>query len=240
MDECISNGRNIVDVKLSSGHHLCYINQTGVLTNVLERGYQRDSSLQFITQSDLTPGIYEGGFKVWECSIDLCEYIDLLEPQIFKDKKVLEVGCGAGLPSMLLLYKGAREVALQDYNEVVINCFTRDNFKANNLCLERCRFYACDWTTLRGKISNEKFDIILTSETIYNKQYYGDLHDLFDAALSTDGIIFLAAKMYYFGVGGDMPTFQEYVRTRGVFDSCVCWSSNSNVSRRIIKLLRHR
>lgn len=36
--------------------------------------------------------IFAGGLKVWESAIDLCEYIDkVLEPQILRDKKILEV-----------------------------------------------------------------------------------------------------------------------------------------------------
>lgn len=36
--------------------------------------------------------MFPGGFKVWECAIDLCEYIDkALEPQVLRDKKILEV-----------------------------------------------------------------------------------------------------------------------------------------------------
>ena len=43
--------------------------------------------------SDLVPGVYEGGFKVWEGSIDLVELLvrDKVE---LKGKKVIELGCG--------------------------------------------------------------------------------------------------------------------------------------------------
>lgn len=27
------------------------------------------------TEDDLTPGVYEGGFKTWECAIDLAKYL---------------------------------------------------------------------------------------------------------------------------------------------------------------------
>lgn len=36
--------------------------------------------------------VFAGGFKVWECATDLCEYIDkVLEPQILRNKRILEV-----------------------------------------------------------------------------------------------------------------------------------------------------
>uniref|UniRef100_A0A0R3S3E9 protein-histidine N-methyltransferase n=1 Tax=Elaeophora elaphi TaxID=1147741 RepID=A0A0R3S3E9_9BILA len=145
-------------VELSSGHCLYYVDQTTLDRNVKERGYQDDPSLEQITNSDRTFGIYEGGFKVWECAIDLCEYIDkVLEPQILRGKKILEVvGCGAGLPSILAVQKGAKEVVLQDYNDIVVSCFTRDNFAVNNVSLENCRFYACNWAALQQKTDGLK------------------------------------------------------------------------------------
>ena len=52
------------------------------------------------SHSDLIPAVYEGGMKIWECSGDLVEYLgkksrDDLD---LSGKRVLEVGCGAGLP----------------------------------------------------------------------------------------------------------------------------------------------
>ena len=59
--------------------------------------------------SDLIPGVYEGGLKVWECALDLVEY--LAESDIdFSGMRVLELGCGAGLPAIFALIRGAREV----------------------------------------------------------------------------------------------------------------------------------
>ena len=28
-----------------------------------------------LNDNDITPNVYEGGFKTWECSVDLAEYI---------------------------------------------------------------------------------------------------------------------------------------------------------------------
>ena len=43
--------------------------------------------------SDLVSGVYEGGLKIWECSLDLVHYI-INNSEIFKGKRVLELGCG--------------------------------------------------------------------------------------------------------------------------------------------------
>jgi protein-histidine N-methyltransferase len=46
--------------------------------------------------SDLVPGVYEGGLKTWECSLDLVEYLHELQCSAnfggFVGNRVLEVG----------------------------------------------------------------------------------------------------------------------------------------------------
>jgi protein-histidine N-methyltransferase len=53
--------------------------------------------LDFIdTTSDLIPGVYEGGLKTWECSIDLACYLDEItrtESMDIRGKRILEVRC---------------------------------------------------------------------------------------------------------------------------------------------------
>ena len=55
------------------------------------------SEVDFVdAPSDLVPGVYEGGLKTWECSLDLVEcmqsiYSDEL-PLKMRGKRILEVG----------------------------------------------------------------------------------------------------------------------------------------------------
>ncbi|KAF7357921.1 hypothetical protein MVEN_00838500 [Mycena venus] len=75
-----------------------------------------NSALGFLdAPSDLVPGVYEGGLKTWECSLDL-------------------VGCGTGIPSVYLLsclFSGDSNVNthvhLQDYNASVLELITFPN-----------------------------------------------------------------------------------------------------------------
>ena len=69
--------------------------------------------------TDIIPGKYEGGLKVWECSIDLCNYLaEQLQQQQHHDfsvdqiaiqnalkrgGKTIELGCGHGLPACMIL-----------------------------------------------------------------------------------------------------------------------------------------
>ncbi|KAF8143327.1 hypothetical protein K438DRAFT_647461 [Mycena galopus ATCC 62051] len=96
------------------------------------------SALGFLdAPSDLVPGVYEGGLKTWECSIDLVGYLDGLRDSNISDlsgKRILEVGCGTGIPSVYLLSRLFAEdfnvnvhVHLQDYNASVLELITFPN-----------------------------------------------------------------------------------------------------------------
>lgn len=58
--------------------------------------------------NDLIPGVYEGGFKTWECSLDLVATLEELweqDPKFVQGKSSIEIGCGTALPSVYLLQK---------------------------------------------------------------------------------------------------------------------------------------
>lgn len=54
---------------------------------------QEPQDLQFVeAPSDLIPGVYEGGLKTWECSVDLAGYLhDTLPSDSILEKRILEV-----------------------------------------------------------------------------------------------------------------------------------------------------
>ena len=85
-----------------------------------------------------------------------------------------------------------------------------------------------------------KYDLILTSETIYNVDYYPRLVKLLERALAQNGIILLAAKSHYFGCGGSIVGFIKYLEKEngGKFDIEEVWKSNSsdNLERSILRL----
>ena len=78
-----------------------------------------------LADTDLIPGVYEGGLKVWECSLDLCRHLahEIFRLQssaegdctsidgsanndvrhaLSRTGKTLELGCGHGLPACLV------------------------------------------------------------------------------------------------------------------------------------------
>ncbi|CED84663.1 Predicted methyltransferase [Phaffia rhodozyma] len=105
-------------------------------------------------ETDLVKGVYEGGMKTWECSIDL---VNLLKDDLYKNgrsptdgwksiegKRIMEVGCGTSLPSLYLLSELLRKPSSSlspsnnqppprttfhflDYNELVLKLVTLPN-----------------------------------------------------------------------------------------------------------------
>ncbi|KAL5521496.1 hypothetical protein ACEPAF_2244 [Sanghuangporus sanghuang] len=114
-----------------------------------------DNVLRLIDNpSDLVPGVYEGGLKTWECSLDLVDYLSGLNLEkvegvgvgsvaCVRGKRVIEIGCGTAIPSLYLLHvlfshpqnissgsdAGAAwtELVLQDYNDLVLRLVTFPN-----------------------------------------------------------------------------------------------------------------
>ncbi|CAL8359091.1 unnamed protein product [Boreogadus saida] len=241
-------------------------------------------------RSDLISGVYEGGLKVWECTYDLLEWLDS-DGETFGGKRVLDLGCGAGLLGILALKRGASKVHFQDYNSTVIKQLTLPNVLLNSqengpgeeesgsdsdedgkrkndsekgkgdedlkdgappakkslaeppqhsALLARCRFYSGDWTTFLALVVKAepppKYDIIFTSETIYNTAYYPSLHATLQKLLAPDGVTYLATKAHYFGVGGGLLLFEQFVEERGIFSLHHLWDVAEGLKRHVVSL----
>ena len=104
------------------------------------------------------------------------------------------------------------------------------------------RFFSGDWTSLgqeflsREIISEEqKFDLILTSETIYNTENQSKLVSIFKKFLKKDGEVLVAGKTFYFGVGGGMRQFEAVVKESGLCCDTVK-TFDTGVKREILKI----
>ncbi|NWU15006.1 MET18 methyltransferase, partial [Cephalopterus ornatus] len=220
------------------------------------------------SHSDLIPGVYEGGLKIWECTFDLMDYFS--EAGIrFTNKTVLDLGCGAGLLGIVALNGKAERVHFQDYNSTVIEEITLPNVVANCVnegtsgkdrkaskppakrpkkaegspdVLTKCRFFSGEWSEVTQLLlsSNKpfsKYDIILTSETIYNPDYYSALHDTLAQLLDKNGHVYLASKVHYFGVGGGIYLFQKFIEERNVFRTSIIKTIDQGLQRCIMEMV---
>ena len=205
--------------------------------NEAEEKEPSSSSSYSLASHDLVKGKYEGGLKLWECAIDLTEYLvreRVVEEMVSKSSKtkpfrVLELGCGHGVPGIASLMVHKKDVTnttntilctLADYNEEVLKEVTIPNARLNGVC-DQCTFLAGDWDDLIAAPSNksallleEEFDLILSSDTIYNvedaKKLAKVIHHCLKRKSDENAIALVAAKRYYFGVGGSTATFMKF------------------------------
>ena len=49
------------------------------------------------------------------------------------------------------------------------------------------------------------------SEVIYNEENYKKIFNLIKKSMKKDGICYLASKVYYYGVGGSLYDFYEFL-----------------------------
>uniref|UniRef100_A0A183GK27 protein-histidine N-methyltransferase n=1 Tax=Heligmosomoides polygyrus TaxID=6339 RepID=A0A183GK27_HELPZ len=208
------------------------------MDNVITREESRVADCMPLKVSD-TELLWADDELIWECCYDLCELVDSESANIL-GKRVLELGCGAGLPGILCSLRGAGHVTLHDFNDCVIQCFTKENLRLNGVEESKFDLMSGPWTDFQSTVKPLSYDIIMTSETIYNPDDYEALHDAFSHALSPSGVIWVAAKVFYFGVGGDIPTFIEFVEKKRVFKVTTKQSIAADVPRAILELQKLR
>ncbi|SMR43900.1 unnamed protein product [Zymoseptoria tritici ST99CH_3D1] len=97
-----------------------------------------DNVIDQIENSDIRAGVYEGGFKTWECSLDLASLLLDRGPrkdidELTRCDQIVELGCGTALPTLTLFRHALLNEApglrftLADYNEEVLRLVTLPN-----------------------------------------------------------------------------------------------------------------
>mmetsp|Transcript_10553 Transcript_10553/g.9128 ORF Transcript_10553/g.9128 Transcript_10553/m.9128 type:complete len:112 (-) Transcript_10553:141-476(-) len=57
----------------------------------------------------------------------------------------------------------------------------------------------------------ERFNAIFMAEVIYDPENYGKLANLIQNLLAKDGICLISSKLYYFGNGGSVDEFKDFI-----------------------------
>ena len=102
-----------------------------------EGGAENEDVVDQIEQSDIRSGVYEGGFKTWECSQDLASLLLDRGPrkdidELIRCDQVIELGAGTALPSLILFRHALTNgipltFTLSDYNASVLRLVTLPN-----------------------------------------------------------------------------------------------------------------
>jgi hypothetical protein len=186
------------------------------------------SSFSVPSNHDIVEGRYGGGYKTWECSLDLVQYLldcadniqQRVQAQPAAEYKLLELGCGHGLPgaaALSLLAPSITHAVFSDLNQEVLADTTWPNIRLNggitcppSACSVQC--VAGDWSHLMSWVgSATTFDLILSAETLYNEDTCRGIVTLLHMFLSPSGIAILANKRYYFGVGGGTVSLENII-----------------------------
>lgn len=97
----------------------------------------QENVLAGLENTDLQTNVYEGGYKTWECSLDLVKFLLDRGPRkdlddLVRINHVVELGCGSAVPSLLLFQYALKNqlgmvFTLADYNADVIRLVTLPN-----------------------------------------------------------------------------------------------------------------
>eukprot|EP00834_Sanchytrium_tribonematis_P000126 NODE_3_length_80033_cov_0.932970.p42 type:complete len:231 gc:universal NODE_3_length_80033_cov_0.932970:37222-36530(-) len=151
--------------------------------------------------SDREDGIYEGGFKCWECQNDLIKLQKTLTG------RVLDLGSGVGLLGISLA-KISQETSIDfiDFNEEVIKFATIPNAIHNlgSRRVNQSRFFSGDWNDLDEDL---KYNYIVAGDILYSAKKYLEIIRVIKKHLLPKGICLIATKSRYFGLDGNVDEF---------------------------------
>ncbi|XP_040935130.1 histidine protein methyltransferase 1 homolog isoform X2 [Gossypium hirsutum] len=159
------------------------------------------------TTTEMLSSKPDGFLKSWNSSFDLVNVLkhEIRDGQLsFRGKRVLELGCGYGVPGIFACLKGACTVHFQDLSAETIRCTTIPNVLANlEQARERqsrqpegpltpsrqtlsptVRFYAGDWEELPTVLSVVRNDV---SEVTTGMRLSFSEEDFMDGCSSQDG-----------------------------------------------------
>ena len=122
--------------------------------------------------------------ELWPSAIGLGRHLCSLGSKL-SGQTTLELGCGIGLPSMVV-EKLKGQPILSDYTQEALD-FARSNWELNVNQLPP--FIELDW---RNPPSDLKVDLVLGSDIAYEKRFFSVLPNTFKRLIKPDGKIFLS------------------------------------------------
>lgn len=99
---------------------------------------------------------------LWEAAEGLAEYI-AEDPKLVRNKTVLELGCGLGLPSLVAAHLGG-DVLATDFHPDVEEYFKR-NCRHSSV---ECHYQRLNW---REENIQKKYDVVIGSDVLYESKH---------------------------------------------------------------------
>lgn len=139
-----------------------------------------------VDDPDNTDGRLPYWAELWPSAYALTEYV-VENGSLFEGKRVLELGCGLGLTTVALAQARPSSLLSTDYEEKALER-TRQNLRLNRAA-PWPRLRLLDWRCIDIE---ERFDIIIGSDIVYEKKVFEPLQEVFDQLLAADGSIIVA------------------------------------------------
>lgn len=130
------------------------------------------------------------GLHLWEASVVLSRY-SVKNKDIFENKNIIELGTGCGLLGISLLMKTkCNYLTFSDYQDSVIDNL-KDNINLNSIKNNnKYNILKLDWRDY--KTINDKYDIVIGSELIYQGGFIEELVKLINKILKDDGVCLIS------------------------------------------------
>ncbi|KAG4909620.1 hypothetical protein JHK87_055736 [Glycine soja] len=205
-------------------HNVDSVNLDGV---TLLKGWVNTQQVFGLPNSNLVPGKYEGGLKLWEGSLDLIKALhsDIKNGLISFSGKSLTLK--NIMMCLLCLLLGATAIHFEDFNAEA-----------------EVHFFAGDWSGIdkllphvsidAKKNQGDGYEFIVMAETVYSINRLQNLYDLIKKCLQhPDGVVYMAAKKYYFGVGGGTQQFLSMVEKDGATQRLTTLKKNLEIVKSV-------
>jgi predicted nicotinamide N-methyase len=122
--------------------------------------------------------------QLWPSSLVLARAVAAARPA---GARVLELGCGLGLPSIAAAQGGARVLATDRSPDAL--GFTAYNASLNGVSVE---VDTCSWADPRAVLARAPWDLVLAADVLYLHGGLADLDDLLPRLVSPSGQVWLA------------------------------------------------
>ena len=163
--------------------------------------------------------------ELWPSAVALAGH---LSKEDLAGGRVIEVGCGVGLPSLTTLARGAGVVATDHYQAALD--FVRYNARTNLGDLEP-QTRLLNWHAPRTEGLEEAFDLVLAADVLYESRNVPALAALIPTLLDPGGEVLLADPRRK-----NAPIFIEEMRHKGFRSS----AEEHTVSSARVAVLVHR